>query len=209
MRRLTPISRVFGLDRGKSICRYYIEDFLRQYSNDICGCVLEIADNNYTRAFGGERVISSEVLHVQENQRATIVADLTRSNSIASDTFDCIILTQTLPFIYDLHSAIMTLHRILKPGGVLLATLSGISQISRYDMDRWGDYWRFTSLSARKMFEEAFPAANVDIEAYGNVLSASAYLYGFAAEELSRKELDHRDSDYEVLITVRARKSGQ
>jgi hypothetical protein len=38
----------------------------------------------------------------------------------------------------------------LKPGGVLLATVSGISQISRYDMYRWGDYWRFTTLIGGK-----------------------------------------------------------
>src|SRR4051794_12513459 len=75
MQKVTPVSRVFGLDRGQTICRYYVEDFLSQYATDIRGCVLEIADNSYTRRFGGERVSRSEVLHVQEgNPRATIVA---------------------------------------------------------------------------------------------------------------------------------------
>lgn len=207
LRRLSPISPVFGLDRGQGIDRYYIEEFLARHATDIRGRVLEIANNTYTKRFGGENVTRSDVLHVQEgNPRATIVANLA-SEDIPGDMFDCIILTQTLPFIYDTRAAIRTLHRILKPRGVLLATLPGISQISRYDMERWGDYWRFTSLAVRRLFEERFPAVDVAIETHGNVLVAGAFLYGIAAEELRKEELAHQDPDYELLIAVRAFKS--
>jgi len=209
LRRLQPISRVYGFDRGLCIDRYYIDQFLSAHTPDIRGCVLEIGDDTYTRAFGGDHVSESDVLHVAEGDpKATIVADLTCADQIPSDVFDCIIFTQTLQFIYDMRAAIRTLHRILKPGGVLLATFPGISQISRYDMDRWGDYWRFTTLSARRLFEEVFPAGNVSVEAYGNVLAAIAFLHGLAAEELKQRELDHNDPDYEVLITVRVAKPG-
>jgi SAM-dependent methyltransferase len=188
LRRLKPISRVFGFDRGLCIDRYYIENFLAKHAEDIRGHVLEIGDDTYTRRFGGDRVARSDVLHVQEgNPKATIVADLTCADSIPSDTFDCIIFTQTLQFIYDVRAAIRHLYRILKPGGVLLATFPGISQISRYDMDRWGDYWRFTTLSARRLFEEVFPPGNVTVRAYGNVLAAVAFLHGLSAEELRRE----------------------
>jgi SAM-dependent methyltransferase len=208
LRRVTPVSRVFGFDRGHCIDRYYIENFLTRYAEDIHGRVLEVADDRYTTRFGGNRVTKSDVLYVQEgNPRATIVADLSCSNSIASDSFDCIILTQTLQFIYSVQAAILTLYRILKPGGVLLATFAGISQISRYDMERWGDYWRFTTASARRLFGEAFPTSNVTVEAYGNVLAASAFMHGLVTEDLRVEELDYRDSDYELLITVRAVKS--
>ena len=71
-------------------------------------------------------------------------------------------MTQTLLVIFDFRAAIANCYRALKPGGVLLATFPGISQISRYDMDRWGDYWRFTDLSARRLFEEVFPASGPD-----------------------------------------------
>jgi SAM-dependent methyltransferase len=208
LRRVTPISPVFGLDRGQSIDRYYIDHFLADHAADIRGGVLEIADNSYTTRFGGQRVTRSDVLHVQAgNPKATIVASLVSSEPIPSDAFDCIILTQTLPFIYDLRAAIRTVYRILKPGGVVLATFPGICQISRYDMDRWGDYWRFTSLSAQRLFEESFPAANVTIQTHGNVLVSSAFLYGIAAEELRKEELEYRDPNYELQITVRAFKS--
>ncbi len=205
LRRLTPISRVFGFDRGLCVDRYYIERFLSLHASDIRGHVLEIADNSYTRRFGDDRVTRSDVLHVVDgNPKATIVADLTRADQIPSNTFDCIIFTQTLQFIYEVRTAIRTIYRVLRPGGVLLATCSGISQISRYDMDRWGDYWRFTSPSIRRLFEEAFPTTGVTVEAHGNVLVAIAHLHGLAKEDLRREELDYHDPDYEVVITVRA-----
>ena len=53
---------------------------------------------------------------------------------------------------------------MLKPGGYLLLTVSGpTAHISEYDMSRWGDYWRFTELSARKAFEKTFGQNNVEI----------------------------------------------
>ena len=209
LRRVKPISRVFGFDRGQCIDRYYIENFLARHAADIRGHVLEVGDDTYVRKLGGERVTKADVLHVQGgNQAATIVADLTCADHLPSDTFDCIILTQTLHVIYDVRAALRTLHRSLGRGGVLLATFPGISQISRYDMDRWGDYWRFTTLSARRLLEEVFPVGNVAVQAHGNVLVAIAFLHGLAAQELRRRELDQCDPDYEVLITVRAVKPG-
>ena len=96
------------------------------------------------------------------------------------------------------------MHRILKPGGVLLVTLpGGFHPVSRYDMDRWGDYWRFTSLSARVLFEEVFDQ-NVHLNAYGNVLTATAFINGLAVEDLRPEELDYCDADYEVSIVVKA-----
>jgi len=207
LRRLTPISRDWGADRGQPIDRYYIERFLKENASEIRGHVLEIGDDLYTRSFGSARVTRSDVLHVAERKPGvTILADLTRADNIASDTFDCIILTQTLQFVQDVPAVLNTVYRILKPGGVVLATFPGISQISRYDMDRWGHYWSFTTRSAKALFEAAFPAGEVSIEAKGNVLTASAFLYGLAAEELAADELESLDPEYEVLITSVARK---
>lgn len=201
-----PVSRVFGLDRGKqSVARYYIDRFLSAHAEDVHGHVLEIGDSGYTVRLGGSRVTQSDVLHVQPgNPAATIVADLTRADAIPSSSFDCVILTQTLQFIYDARAALRHAARMLKPGGVLLVTLSGISQISRFDMDRWGEFWRFTSLSAQRLFEEFFPPDHLQIRSHGNVLAATALLHGLASRELRASELDYVDPDYEIMITVRA-----
>ena len=135
-RRLRPVSVLFGSDRGQCIDRFYIEEFLDRNSKDIRGRVLEIADNTYTRRFGAQRVLQSDVLHAaQGNPGATLVGDLTHPEDFAPDVlgrFDCLLLTQTLPFIYDTRAAVRGAFHLLAPEGVLLATVPGISQVSRW-----------------------------------------------------------------------------
>jgi SAM-dependent methyltransferase len=209
LRRLSPISQKFGLDRGQPIDRYYIEKFLSQYAGDIQGRVLEIGDPRYTRQFGGDRVSRSEVLHVNlQKPDVTIIGDLTTGDHIPADAFDCLIITQTLQCIQDVSSALATCHRILKPGGVMLATFPGLSRVARPSFgETWEDSWRFTKAGAENLFRAAFPGGEVTVETRGNVLAAVAFLQGLAAEELSLGELDFQDPDFEVLITVRAVKS--
>lgn len=204
-RRLQPISRTFGFDRGLALDRYYIENFLARHQTDIAGRVLEIGYDYYTKRFGGDRVVHSDVLNVEPlPPKTTIVADLTCADHIPSAQFDCIIFTQTLQCIYDARAAIRTLYRILKPGGVLLATTHGISYLCDFDWERWGEHWRFSSQSARRLFEEVFTGGQVEVQAHGNVLVATAFLYGLACEELTRTEMDYHDPAFEVLITIRA-----
>ena len=208
LRRLEPVARKLGRDRGLPIDRHYIERFLAANAASIRGRVLEIGDDRYTRQFGGDRVARSDVLHVHpDNPRATIVADLTRADQIPSNRFDCILLTQTLPFIYDIRTAVAALYRVLAPGGVVLATMGGITQMSRRDTDTWSYYWGFTTLSARLLFEEAFSPGSVTVAAFGNVLVATAFLHGLATEDLLPAELDYHDPDYEFLIAVTAVKA--
>ena len=76
LRRTSPVSRVFGLDRGTAIDRYYIEKFLTKSSALIGGVVLEIGDDYYTKKYGGSRVTRSEILHaVEGNAKATLIGD--------------------------------------------------------------------------------------------------------------------------------------
>jgi SAM-dependent methyltransferase len=207
LRRLTPVSRTWGYERGQPIDRYYIENFVGRWAEDVRGRALEIKDDSYIRRFGGDRVTRIDVLDVAEsNQAATIIADLTRAEHMSADAFDCIIFTETLQLIYDMRAAINTLHRLLKPGGILLATFPGISQIGYEELgDSW--CWMFTRLAIRRLFEEVFTPANVRVEAHGNVLTAIGFLHGLAAEELCQKQLDYQDPNYEVVITLRAVKS--
>jgi len=205
LRNLAPISRTFGLDRGIPVDRYYIEKFLAENAHYIRGSALEIAESTYSHKFG-QGVSCFGVLHTRPGKQVTIVGDLTNPAALPTDEIDCFICTQTFNFIYDFKAAIRGAFQLLRPGGVLLATLGGISQISRYDMDRWGDYWRFTALSAEKIFSEAFGTGQVKVTAYGNVLAATAFLQGISADELTHSELDHSDDDYQLLITVVAQK---
>ena len=208
LRILAPVSHEFGYDRGTPIDRYYIERFLEANRDVIRGRVLEIGDDEYTRRFGGNGVSANDVLHVSEgNPNATLVGDLTSADHIASDCFDCIIFTQTLQFIFEHQAALATLYRILKPGGILLATVPGITKIPQ---DQWGDLcaWSYTKHSARRLFAGVFPDSSLVVESMGNVLAATAFLHGLAARELSADELEFVDPLYQVLISIKASKAG-
>src|SRR5512134_1109854 len=135
LRRVTPISRSFGMDRGGPIDRYYIDAFLERHRADIRGRVLEAGGfTNYTRRFGADRVTCGDILYPKPGfPDGTLVGDLTTGEGIPSDAFDCLIMTQVFFCIYDLAEVVATCQRALKPGGVLLATLPGISQICSYD----------------------------------------------------------------------------
>jgi SAM-dependent methyltransferase len=198
-----PASRAFGFDRGTPIDRHYIERFLERNAGAVRGRVLEIGDDEYTRRFGGDAVDSVDVLHAGEgNPQATVVADLTDAPQIPDASYDCVICTQTLLLIYDVPAAVATIRRILRRGGTALVTVPGVSRICRAEAGEWGDFWRFTSMSARRLFEDGFAA--VDVETYGNVLAATAQLHGIASEELDPAALDEHDPDFEVVIGVRA-----
>ena len=202
--RLTPISRRFGFDRGLSVDRWYIERFLTEHAADIHGSVLEVADDAYTQRFGGDTVTQAEILHARSGYNATIVGDLATGEGIPKEAFNAIVLTQTLQFIFDVQSAIAVLHEALAPGGVLLATAPGISQISRYDADRWGEHWRFTRESLDRLLRATFGNNRVTVEARGNVKVAVAQLHGLAVEDLTEGDLEHDDPDYEVVLLARA-----
>ena len=208
--RLSPISPIFGKDRDLlSVERYYIEQFLGKYAADVKGRTLEMGDPAYTIKFGGDRVTQPDVLnYVEGNPQATIVADLTNAPNIPTGSFDCIIITQTLQMIFEIEKCIAELHRILKPGGVVLATSHGMSRVARREgVDDWGEYWHFTSQSKRKLFGAAFGRENVSVETYGNVLSCVANLHGLAARELKPEQIDFNDPNYELLVCARAVKA--
>jgi SAM-dependent methyltransferase len=199
LRRLEPVSRHWGFDRGQPVDRYFIERFLEERADRIAGRVLEIGEPLYTKMFGGDRVSQSDVLDVSGGPAATYTSPLEHADEIPGDAYDCVVCTQTLQFIYDFRGALRTLHRVLRPGGSLLVTAPGITQISHAEYeDSW--YWSFTAASMRRLLEEVFGGTTVDITAFGNVLAASAFLYGLAASELTSEELDHADPDYEVIV---------
>jgi SAM-dependent methyltransferase len=135
------------------------------------------------------------------------VADLAARSALPPSTFDCIILTQTLQFVYDIRSAIEEVHRGLKPGGVLLATVPGISPV--IDDEERPYYWRLTAASCSELFGGEFGHDAVRVREYGNALTAVAFLAGMAYEELTPRERQTYDRRYTVVTSVRAVKTGE
>lgn len=210
LRRVQPVDRAFGRGRGLPIDRWYGENFMAECARFVRGDVLEVGDDRYTRAFGDGAVTSSAVLHaVDGNEQATLVGDLASGRGLpAGEAYDCVILYDTLQCIYDVPAAVATTHRLLRPGGTVLATFNGIAQISRPDYDLWGEFWRPTDLAVRRVFGDRFGEDAVEVRTHGNVLAACGLLYGLGAEEIGRRRLEHNDPDYQVCITLRATKAG-
>ena len=202
---LRPLSSDFGFSRGTPIDRHYIHAFLAEHSDDIRGHVLEIGDDGYSRRFGGKRVTRQEVLDVRSGQPgATLTGDLSMPGTLPPQTFDCIILTQTLHLIFDMAGAVDTLHQSLRPGGVLLVTVPGITPIDRGEWkDSW--YWSLTEAALTRLLGERFDPDQVATRTYGNLFAATAFLHGASVEETGTERLQPLDPSYPVTVAARAR----
>ncbi len=208
---LFPISKAFGLDRGLPLDRVFIQRFLSDNSNLIVDDCLEVGGDEYLTRYGSSNC-SKHILQFSPDGQAKFQnnlfhCDITKPSSLPEEQFDTLVFTQTLNFVYEIDLAIQGMHKLLRPGGHALITVAGISQISRFDHDRWGDYWRFTDMSLKTLLVKHFGADNVQVTAYGNVAVCCMFLQGLAEEDVVDKSLfDHVDPDYQMTICAVARK---
>ena len=201
-----PLADDYGWKRGTPIDRHYIEQFLAAHSSDIRGRVLEIGEDSYSRRFGGDRITSQDVLHVHAgNPSATIIGDIADPSTLPEGRFDCIIMTQTLQLVFNPDAAIANIRSALRPGGVALLTVCGITPICD---DEWQSdfYWMFTPRAIRRLLTSHFEEKNIEVRGFGNLYSATAFLHGAAVQEVSRRKLDLQvvGPEYSVLVAARA-----
>lgn len=207
LHRTSPVSTEWGHDRGSPVDRYYIESFLQKHRRDMHGRILEIRDSTYTEKFG-ENITRHDVLDLDaKNPDATFICDLANAKCVPSEVIDCFVCTQTLQFVFEPRAAIAEIHRFLKPGGVVLATMPGISRVDRALADK--DYWRFSVASGEKLFGDCFGANNVSVRGYGNALTAMGFLTGMARQEFKLRVLEAHDKYFPVIVAVRAVKQSQ
>jgi SAM-dependent methyltransferase len=196
-----PLSYLWGFDRGLPIHRYYLEQFLQEFARDIRGHCLEFQNPGYTPRFGGSAVEKLDILHIDDsNPLATIVADLGKPNHIPNDVFDCIVCTHVLHVIFELDKVVAELHRILKPGGILLV---GVPHTSMCDPG-FHEIWRFTPEGLNSVLGKVFGNENVTVRAYGNSLTAAGEIRGLVASEFSQATLDYNDPRFAVEVCARA-----
>jgi SAM-dependent methyltransferase len=199
-----PVSRRFGLDRGRPVDRVFIERFLASRAADVRGRVLEVAEPTYTRRFGGDAVTRSDVVDASDsNPQATLVGDLRERGWLPDRAFDCVILTQVLQYAREPRAVLDVVGAAMAPGGVLLATFPSVSHRSPDgEADAFPDLWRFTSDGVRALLDAA--GWRADVRAHGNLLSCAAFLYGMAEHETDPRAFAFDDPAYEVVVTVRA-----
>jgi hypothetical protein len=206
-----PVSASFGFDRGTPIDRWYIEKFLSRHVRSIRGRCIEVGEVKYLNLPGAHAdtkvVLAVKRTAAKSNGGKVLVADLTQLASLPEAAFDCFVCTQTLNFIFDVRAAIAGAHRLLDKGGCFLGTVAGISQVSRRDMEKWGDYWRFTNLSLQRLLAEQF-GDGATVQSFGNVRAAQLLLDGIAVEDLPDCSiLDDTDDCYPVTLGFVATRS--
>jgi SAM-dependent methyltransferase len=202
LRRTTPFSEVFGFDRGTPIDRYYLDKFLDANRHHITGDVLEIQLPTYTERFGvGVRV--AHTLDIRRDSQPTYVCDLAKSGDVVpTGRYDCFLLPNTAQHVPDLEPALHHALRVVRPGGVILASAAGFLPL----ISDGADYWRLTVDGWKLLASRVWPECQTDVQSHGNCLAAIASMHGLAAEELTTRELDVSDRRYPVLITVRCLK---
>jgi SAM-dependent methyltransferase len=202
LRRAAPFSERMGSDRGTPVDRVYIEHFLAEHAADIRGRALEVKESAYTRRFGGTSVTESDVLDVDEtNSEATLVADLAERDSLPDRRFDCFVMTQTLQYVDPPEEAVRNAWRALAPGGVLLLTVPSLQKV---DFPRGAsDLWRWTPAGLERLLRRVVPEGEPEVRGYGNLLAATAWLMGLAAEELEPAELELFDPEFVLLSAAR------
>jgi SAM-dependent methyltransferase len=199
------LSERWGTDRGMPVHRHYVEQFLGRHRGDIRGRCLEFQEPTYIPRFGGSAVARLDILHQDaSNPLATLVADLTRTNTLADCLFDCIVCTHVLQLIPEVERAIAELHRILAPGGVLLIAEPHVSMCG----SEYREIWRFTPLGLETLLARHFPAENLAVEGYGNSLTAAGELRGVVTGEFTPAELAAADPRFAVEVCARAVKAG-
>jgi SAM-dependent methyltransferase len=202
-----PLSDVVGTDRGTPVDRFFIERFLESHADRVRGDVLDIKDRLYTTRYGGDRVTKSDILDInRENTEANIFGDIRDLAGIGDNSYDCFIITQVLQYVDDLHAAVRSAHRILKPGGSLLVTVPSLGKLDGHEDNVSGHFWRFTCDSARYLFQKHFAPQNLEINGWGNVLVATGMLQGWARQEIPRAKLEYYDPQFTCGVTICATK---
>ena len=178
----------FGFDRGTPVDRYYIEMFLAAHSGEIRGCVLEVGDASYCREFG-TGIVRQDVLHVATNNPGvTIVGDLSVPGVLPEGAFR--LSGRNPDSALDLRHAggrrgnARRLETWRRPASDMPGCFPGRP---RGVGSTW--FWSITRPAAERMFADVFGAANVAVEARGNVYAAVCFLEGLALEEVDVAKL--------------------
>jgi hypothetical protein len=198
LRRVTPFSAQFGFDRGTPVDRYYLHRFLDSHRARITGDVLEIQVPDSARRYGA-RLGDVHTVDLNPAHRPTYTCDLAASDGvIPSDRYDCFLLPNTLCVLRDVEGCLRQALRVVKPGGVILASTAGFVPLT----PDAPDYWHLSAAGWQEIAARALAGALFRVESHGNCLAAVAAMLGLAHEELRPAELDASDPRYPVLVTL-------
>jgi hypothetical protein len=199
LRRTEPLSDQFGFDRGTPIDRFYLHRFLEAERHAITGDVLEIQVPSHARRYG-HHLKRVDTLDITPQFSPTYLCDLADAESVVpANSYDCFLLPNTLQHLSRLNDALTQALRIIRPGGVILASAANLVRLT----SSTDDFWRLSAAGWRLVASEVWTGCSVDVRAHGNCLAVVAGAYGLAVEELTTSELAVEDERFPVLTTIK------
>ena len=130
---------------NRKITRQKLETFLKKYQTN--GYTLDIGCGNkmYKDLFP-----NSICADIDESKKPDIIVDVHKMTVFQNDTFDCILCTEVLEHCYAPWIAAEEIHRVLKPGGILLLSTRFVYPLH----DTPQDYYRFTKYGLQYLFKK-------------------------------------------------------
>lgn len=121
-------------------------------------------------------------------------------------TVDWVVLDRCLQRLPDMTVALEEVVGRLRPGAALLTLFIGIA---RAEPAEHSPLWSVAPYAARRLHEERAELDRVEVDQYGNVTVALAWLYRLPAGDLTERELATVDPAYPVLVGVTASRRGR
>ena len=201
LRSIKKHSEKFGFDRGTPIDRYYIDHFLKNLN----------LENNFNRSLEFGEILYSDSFKVKEKYFLShpeyetrdiasnqILFDLNSEHSYEGTKFDLILSTNVINFTKNPFVSIKHHIDMLNSRGTLVLTVSASMPISKFDAERWGDYWRFTPDGLNQLLRTL--NCEYHIKSFGSFVTSIAFLCGLSAEEIDATDLNKNDDSYPIVV---------
>jgi SAM-dependent methyltransferase len=108
----------------------------------------------------------------------------------ADASFDVVLCTQVLEHVPDPARAVQEMHRVLRPGGTVLASTHGVFLYHPDPVELGGDYWRWTHQGLARLFDVNASWSEIRVAPNGEVVAALGYIAAqFASEAVERYRL--------------------
>ena len=196
-----PINQDYGWSKGTPIGRYYLNSYMRDFSKNISGLVLEFGQPTYAQNCD----CTYEIIDIDPtNFKANIHGDIC-SPTIGEEydsRYDVIICTAVLQYVTDPQMAVVNMRNMLKEGGALILAQQALSRVDP-GVPAGTDRWRFTQHGIAQMME-GFEL--LDIHHYGNVYAVCAYMLGLPAEKVDIDKLAFADPFHPVITVAHGKK---
>jgi hypothetical protein len=145
-----------------------------------------------------------DVLPAGANVEVVRATSHSLSEVSGAENADWLVLDRCLQRLPDMPRALEEVVRRLKPGAALMTLFTGIARAAEPVERR--PLWSVAPYAARRLHEERPELERVEVEQYGNVTLALAWIYRLPTHALTAEELAAIDPAYPLLVAVTASK---